>query len=125
VTHQQAPPYGIYPDLLAASGERVGQELGALGGLTQRVQNLEVEVGGLFVWGVSMRVVHAPIMALLRGSEEDLFTQPRRRGLLGSSPKQRSANFSPWNSRLAYKLAYLLKIMGHLADVVRLDPRLQ
>jgi hypothetical protein len=50
-THQQAPPYGIYPDLLAASGERVGQELGALGGLTQRVQNLEVEVGGLFVWG--------------------------------------------------------------------------
>src|SRR5829696_5467348 len=32
-----------------------------------------------------MRVVHAPIVALLRGSEEDLFTQPRRRGILGSS----------------------------------------
>jgi hypothetical protein len=77
-THQQAPPYGICPDLLAALGERVGQELGALGGLTQRVQDLEVEVGRLFVWGVCMRVVHAPIMALLRGSEEDLFTQPRR-----------------------------------------------
>jgi predicted membrane protein len=50
--------------LLAALGERVGQELGALGGLTQRVQDLEVEVGRLFVWGVCMRVVHAPIMAL-------------------------------------------------------------
>jgi hypothetical protein len=28
-------------------------------------------------------------------------------------------------SHLAYKLAHLLKIMGHLADVVRLDPWLQ
>jgi hypothetical protein len=45
---QQAQPYVIYPDLLVALGERLGQESGALGGLTQHNNDLKVELGGLF-----------------------------------------------------------------------------
>jgi hypothetical protein len=46
-THQ-AQPYVIYPDLLVALGERLGQESGALGSLTQHNNDLKVELGGVF-----------------------------------------------------------------------------
>jgi hypothetical protein len=44
---QQAQPYVIYPDLLIALGERLGQEWGAFGALTQHIEDLEVELGGV------------------------------------------------------------------------------
>jgi hypothetical protein len=45
-THQ-AQPYVIYADLLVALGEHLGQESGALGSLTQHIEELKVELGGV------------------------------------------------------------------------------